>query len=360
MIKEIDGGVLKITAGRAIHDTIYNVRRDRIYNFMRVPGRFRLPFKIDLFAKIDSPQIILLIGSGHLSIASPWMENRRIEDIADPAGKPRLYDNRMPLNEFAEISVIYNLRSMQVFINGEERFFSKKERYMKLKNLSEINEKGFEIGITCTKRAELYISSLAITEYGEDLELTSVSDTVLNEESGNWVQNDYLTQKPTFESCIKNLPGEIKNEIIVTADYLKSLKNLKFKRAIEKHGNKITYVESSRGVSYALYMSGEYMHHSFQWYIVTSGKPETWRRKANPLESVLEIINETKPELAERVFYNLNECIGCREGCLARTLYEFNGKKKATCHGSAFFKMVPADFKDVRDFFGFLNDICSP
>ena len=351
------GGAFAMTTTRAIHDVGYNIRRDLITSHMSVPGKFKLPMKIETRAKIDSPEFLLLVGGGHISFASPWMENRRIEDIAEPLGKPRTFDNKMPLGEYADISVTYNLKSMQVLINGEERFFSKKERYMKSPELSRLNGEGINIGVTCTKRAEFEILSITVTEGEDDFFIGRNADLLYDKPALSAENNAAVQLKPTFESCVKDLPGDIKNEIINTEKYLKALKNLKFKRTIEKHGNKITYVESGRGVSYALYLSGNVMHHSFQWYIVTNGKAETWRRKDNPLEYVLNEIKKTDEELAGRVFHNLNECISCRPGCGARTVYRYGNDKKATCHGNVFYKMCAADFSDVRKFFGALNEI---
>lgn len=48
--------------------------------------------------------------------------------------------------------------------------------------------------------------------------------------------------KPTLEKCISLLPEKIRNEINDIDTYLKSLQPLKFKRLIEKNGNKTTYV----------------------------------------------------------------------------------------------------------------------
>lgn len=337
---------LTMTVTRAIHDVGYNIRRDRITSYMSLPGKYRLPLKIDLCVKTDMPEIILLVGEGHITFGSPWMENRRIEDIAEPSGKPKMYDNSIPLNEFADITVIYGLKEMQITINGEERYYSKRERYMKSESFREQNISGFNIGITCTKRAETTIRSLSAEEYSGP-----VIRGIVTERELPFIEE---AQKPTFASCIEAL--DIKDEVIKVDAFLKSLDNLKFKRVIEKHGNKITYVESGRGVSYALYLSGNIMHHSIQWYIITNSPPEQWHRKANPLESLLNEMSVESPELADRIFYYLNECIGCRERCMAKTPYEFKSQKKVTCHGHIFFKMIFQDFQDVRDFFAFLNN----
>ncbi len=348
---EIVDSILNMTTTRAIHDVGYNIRRDKIDSYAAIPGQYCLPLRIDVRCSIDTPELLLLIGAGHISVGSPWMENRRIEDIAEPKGKPKIFDNAIPFNEMVDISVVLGLKEMQIQINGEERYYSTKERYMKSKYFQERNVTGFSLGITCTKRAMLRIQSIGITEY-EATPVPISHSLGVNDESSN--KDKVEAGKPTFDSCIENLPPEIKKEIIETDQFLKSLRGLKFRRTIEKHGNKITYVEPTQGVSYALYLSDNVMHHSLQFYIITNSKSEHWHRKGNPLEALLEEIDNKNPKLAERIFYNLNECIGCGDACMVRTQYTFHSQSKLTCHGNVFFKMCISDFEDVREFFKYL------
>ncbi|OPJ63786.1 hypothetical protein [Clostridium oryzae] len=114
---------------------------------------------------------------------------------------------------------------------------------------------------------------------------------------------------------------------------------MKFKRQIEKHGNKITYLASDYGFSYALRPSNDVLTHSLGWYIITSSKPQFSHRKDDMMEATLNKSAETSEEFAERMFCNLLECIACRKECAVRTLYEFKGKKKVVCHGLIEFKM---------------------
>ncbi|OPJ63785.1 hypothetical protein [Clostridium oryzae] len=96
--------------------------------------------RIDLTVKIDSPAFYLFLGNGHINFGTPWSDNRRIDDIIEPNHKNRFFHNHIPMNEFVDISVIYDFKAMQIFISGEERFYSKKEKYMKSKLLKELNE----------------------------------------------------------------------------------------------------------------------------------------------------------------------------------------------------------------------------
>ncbi|MDP4090019.1 MAG: hypothetical protein Q8930_12215, partial [Bacillota bacterium] len=316
---------------------------------------YKLPMRIDLTVKIDSPGLYLLLGNGHINFGTPWSDNRRLDDIIEPGYKIRFFHNHIPINEFADISVIYDYSAMQILINGEERFYSEKEKYMKSKSIKDFNNTGFSFGIACGKRTGLSIKSLRITEYNETAGIVH-KDTELPKPT---ISNEAVEPetKPGFETCISLLTKEIQEEIIKTDRYLRSLKPLKFKRQIEKHGNKITYLASEYGFSYALYPSNDIMYHSLGWYIITSSKPELWHRKADMMEEVLNKLAGTSPELSERMFLNLNECISCRPYCSVKTLYEFKGRKKLTCHGLMEFKMCISDFEDVRTFINAVNEL---
>lgn len=343
VVCDLSDGILRATTTRAIHDAGYNIRRELIASYLAVPGQYRLPMRVDLRVSIDTPEFLLLVGDGHVSFGSPWMENRRIEDILTPAGKPRIFDNRIPFDEFVELSVFYGTDGMEIRIGGDVRYASTKERYMRA-----AGDSGLSIGLTCTKRADLRIRSLEITEYEGDAPAVRAAEM-----SPPSPRPESL--RPGFEACVAGLPPRIIAEIVRTDAFLKVLPYLKFKRTVDKSGNKITYVESKRGVSYTLYLSGSVMHHSIQFYIVTNCEPEKWHRKSNSMEALLAAMETDAPALADRIFKNLNECVGCRAHCLAKTPYAHRSKTKLTCHGQAVFKMCPADFQDVRDFFHHLN-----
>ena len=99
-----------------------------------------------------------------------WDDSRRIEDIAGPPaeGKGMYFANQIPLNTPVDITIIYNLKSMQILVNGEQRYYSVKERYMKSPTFPEINAAGFPLRLTCLKRTEVMIHSFAVAESETD------------------------------------------------------------------------------------------------------------------------------------------------------------------------------------------------
>jgi hypothetical protein len=335
--------------------TEFDKENIKINHYLTIADRYKLPFRIELTAKIDAPGLYLLLGNGHLNFGTLWSDNRRIDDIVEPNGKPRFFHNHMPMNEFVNITVTYDYEEMKVLINDEERFYSKKEKYMKSKMLKEFEDFGFSFGIACAKGVKLVIKALNITEYDESAKIEhSVGELPKPFLSNEAIATD---EKPTFEKCINLLPEKIQEQIVNTDQFLRALKPMKFKRQIEKHGNKITYLASDYGFSYAIHPSNDVMYHSLGWYIITSCKPELWHRKADLMEVVLTRLEETSPELAKKMFFNLNECVGCYPVCKVKTQYEFHGKRKVVCHGLMRLKMCTADFEDARTFIGTINTI---
>lgn len=226
---------------------------------------------------------------------------------------------------------------------------------MKSPIFSEINEDGFELKIACDKLVTACIKSVSIIEYNDTCNIVHSGVELPTAITKNEVIAS--GEKPTFEKCISLLPVYIQNEIVKTDEYLKSLKPLKFKRQIEKSGNKITYVESNYGFSYAIYLSNDIFDHSLQWYVITNGKPETWHRKDDMMEETLNRLSNTSSDFAESMFYSLQDCVGCYKSCLAKTKYHLDEKCKTVCHGKLKFRMSNSGFQDVHAFIEEINHL---
>ena len=347
--------MLTMTTDHAIPTQRFDAEHLSINSYIYHPDKFKLPLRIDMTVKIDAPGFYILLGKGHINFGTLWSDNRRMDDIASPARKTMFYHNALEMNKFVDISISYDFNEMQVMIDGEERYYSKKERYMKSPAFTEMNEEGFELKIACDKLVDLCMKAISITEYEDTCSILHSG----KELPAAITKNEILTpgEKPTFEKCISKLPVHIQHEIVKTDEYLKSLKPLSFKRQIEKNGNKVSYVASDFGLSYAIYLSNDIYDHSLQWYIITSGKPETWHRKADMMEETLNSLAESSKGFAERMFYNLEECVGCYKECLAKTQYRFGEKQKTVCHGKLKFRMNASGFEDVHTFVEEVNHL---
>jgi hypothetical protein len=219
---------------------------------------------------------------------------------------------------------------MQILINGEERLYSKKERYMKSELFSELNSKGFQIGLSCTKRIDLFIKQIKITENEDDFNIIHPQ----REEIPPITYN----KEPAFDTYISELSDIFKNEIININNYLFSLKSLKFKRKVAD--SKITYLSPASGFAYVIFVSEKL----FKQYIYRYNDKTDDR-----MTDVLRIINLQSPELANKLFGQLNECFG--GGCVSTRTYNWNGITKKACGGRIEFKMDIIDFNNVKEFF---------
>jgi hypothetical protein len=352
---ECRDGVLHMTTLRSIPTQRFDAEHLSIGSYIYLPEKYRLPLRIDITAKIDAPGLYVMLGKGHVNFGTMWQDNRRIDDIYMPTRKITNFHNHVELNTYTSISLLYGLKEMQILVNGEERFYSSRERYSKPAALQEMKEEGLALKIACDKLVNLCISSLCITEYDESLEVLRTSEEL----PAALTKNEAVPygEKPVLETCISRLPKQIQNEIMNLDGYLTGQKAIKFKRQIEKNGNKITYVASDHGFSYAIYLSNDYFDHSLQWYLITSGKPETWHRKADQMEETLSKLEQDDPHFAKHMYGNLEDCVGCYQTCLARTRYRFHEQEKTTCHGKLKFKADTSGFEDVRCFFAAISQV---
>jgi hypothetical protein len=347
--------MLYMTTNRTIPTHHFDAEHLSINSCIYLPDKYKLPLRIDLTAKIDEPGLYILFGEGHINVGTNCSDNRRLDDFIAPTRKTKNFHNHINMNEFTDIAVLYDLNEMQILINGEERYYSKKEKYMKSPAFGERNKEGFELKLACDKLVNLCIKEICITEYENSCGIIHSEAELPPAITQNYVAAP--GEKLTFDKYISNLPKYFQVELIKMDEYLKSLKSLKIKRILEKNGNKITYVSSDYGFSYAINLNCDTFGHSLQWYIITSGKPETWHRKANMMEETLNRLDKHSPEMADRMFTNLLDCVGCYNTCLAKTRYQFKDKQKIACHGKLAFKMSMAGFEDVRIFVDEINRI---
>jgi len=324
----------------------------RCVHYAEVPGRFRLPLRIDITVKIDAPSFFVMFGNGHANFGV-HSDNRRLDDICEPQNKINHLNSRIPMNEFTHITLIYDLKEMQILINNGERYYSKREKYMKSTLFKAMNEEGFPLKISCAKRTNAEIQSIRIIEYCD----TAGIEHTLDPEDDKFVPP---SEKPDFKSSLSKLSDTLRAAVVDIDEWLRLLRPMKFKRQIGKYGEKITYVASEQGFSYAVHIAGNVLYHTLQWYLLTQGKPETWGRKADRMEDTLNYTAKTDPAFAQRMFNNLYECVGgYSSGCLAKTPYIFAGQKVVACHGKMFFNMNLSEFEDVKRFIEAVNKITS-
>lgn len=346
-----EGDILCARADRTICE-----RWDRpvaqIPTYLALPGAYRIPFRMALEMRLDVPALFLLIGGGHINIGHLWSDCRRIDDPLAPRYKTRFYHSDIPLGEWVRVEVIYGSREMQIRIDGEERYYGKKEPYMKA--LAGQSDDGLPVKIALHKGASLCLRSLAIEPY-DDAPIARDDEPLPTPVTWNiaipW------GEKPTFEACIQNLPEAVKNEVLETDRFLRAMRPMRFRRTLEKHGNKVTYIASDEGISYAMYLSNDRMEHGLQWYIVMNGTPDTWAQKADNMLTVLDALAQEEEAFAQRMFDSLSDCSGCSPRCLAPRKYTYSGQTRVACHASLRLTMRLEDFAAARRFLAMANRV---
>lgn len=323
-------------------------------SYVKLPRRYRLPLQMDVTIHAAVPGFYIVLGSGHLSFGTR-QDNRSIGDIVNPDGKPHSFGNGIPLNQDVHIRVIYGLKFMQIIVDGETRYFSKKEKYMRAQNLADKNNAGFEIMLAPDKLAHILIKEISLVEYEMEAPAIPYENAILPAKLSN-----SKGVKADFSECISGLSKEIQAELVKLDDYLLSQKNLKIKRKIEgdHRGCKITYV-SSLGFSYSLLISEELLSHFFWWYMVSNYKYGQYMGRKNDLTNeTLQLAESLSPEIAGRLAGYFNSCVGCvKGGCKGLTTYMFKNKKFNTCHGKMFLNMDMQTFHDIRFMFDTLQEV---
>ncbi|MCL2508846.1 MAG: hypothetical protein FWF05_06690 [Oscillospiraceae bacterium] len=319
-----------------------------------IPGKFKLPFRVDITAKMDSPALTLRIGEGYINLNTGGMDNRRMMSVIGGETKPNLhrFDHRVALDEYFELSVIYGRKAMQLIINGEERYFNRKDIYMKSPMTDTDFPDGFGLSLACLKRTEVTVKSLTVTEYTEEPEFAA-----LPKEDFIYAPTLTPTDHPALEGCIKDLSPELK---ACVRGMDKHLKELKFRRKIEGGypESKITYFVP-KVVSYQIKISHHLLAHRttamLGFYINHAGERDQFNVQ------FLSKLEEISPSLAGEIFYRMYElhCGSCRgnHSCAHYNLTEYNGRKKNNCQHIVQFKMIPADFDDVKKVIGVILDL---
>jgi hypothetical protein len=322
-----------------------------------MPKRFSLPMKINMTINMPQPGLHLLLGEGHLSFGTQ-SDNRSISDIVEPdSKKPKHFNNRTDLSKDIDITVLYGLKFMQIVIDGETRFFSKKEKYMRSKLFADMNKAGFELSIGTDKFAEVIIKKMTIEECVVE------PDTILINNENDEIGPHFIRRsvKSGFEECIALLAPALQEEIIKNDQLLLSEKELKIKRKIEgdQLGCKVTYTSSVHGFSYALRINEHLMNHSYWWYMLSNYKFEGkfMGRKNDFTNLTLKSVYDLSPEIADRLVNYYGKCNGCSQTCAVKTVYELNGKKFVSCHGQLHMNMNLQTFSDFRFMFNVVKNI---
>jgi len=331
-----DGLCFRVTSSDAGH--FHNERSSVCRNYLQTEGVYRLPLRIDMTVTLDAPRFYVMLGRGRVSFASAG-SNRCIEDIAAPHYKPFMYADHLPLHTPVDISIIYNLHSMQILVDGEQRYYSAKEKYMKSAAFPDMNAAGLSLRLSAHKRTTVRLHRFNVTESASEIEINQMESVPVP----CWTK----PEKPTFESIIGELPENIQAKVTDTDHFLQTFKPFKFKRTIDKNGGKITYLASEAGVSYMVLVHHDVMRHTFGSYLLWNSKDNLGEHNAKPLNDAFNKLSAEDSDFVSRMLSYKADCTGCSPNCICRVTYAVQGTAYAACHGKIEFQMVPSEFDDV-------------
>lgn len=329
---KIENGELHIPA------EIKSNGKERHYAY--VPGKYKLPFRIDMTAKISyitnpPSQFTWYIGKGNVYFNGGYTEFCDI--LTGDKGTPNsIYYNDIPSKEYVDISITYGSKAMWITINEKCCLYSNESAYIKLLHdntvLDELKN-GLDIAICGGTGTKLDIKSLMIIEYESDE--PKIPEEIMN-----------VPELSTFEWYVKGLPQRLQEEMIKTDKFLMNdMKNiLKFKRAIDKYGH-LTY-KSPCGFQYTIPDHGVGEFHETNW---------DWMKKPDYTNVILKKLAESSPEFADKLFEKLWDCSS--PTCKRVSLNEHNGKSKIGCRSTIVFNWLPSEFEDVRKVVAAVNEV---
>jgi hypothetical protein len=317
-------------------------------NYAYITDKLKLPFRIDITLKTNSPAFKFRIGKGHILFGGSSYSRFGIshKDILSGTTDTVKYDcdNILPINEYVDLSVIYGNKKTWVEFNGQPCYYTGKAPYLKLlaeNAVPDVFKDGLDFAIVCGGDVELRIKSLMFSEY-EDREAIPVE-----------IEN--LPELSAFEWYLKSLPHEVRDEAVKTDEYLmKDMKtSLKFKKSIDGDGK--LYYDSPCGLQYSMQRYGIGESHFMFWN----------KERVSNLGTVLNKLAESSPEFADRLFAGISEHLGGRGGCKqcasidcwSMKSIEYNGEIKRACKGAISFKWLQSEFEDVRKVIAAVNDV---
>ena len=145
---------------------------------------------------------------------------------------------------------------------------------------------------------------------------------------------------------MKGLSPEVQDAMFKTDEFfMQDMKNsLKFRRLLDKCGHLI--YKSSCGFHYEIREFGVHRWHRANW----TKKPEN-------TDLILNILSESSPKTADRLFSGLQECDPHARECNGRTIVNYKGMAKSTCRSNMSFEWNPSGFEDLRKVAAAVNKI---
>ena len=338
-----------------LHIPVDESKLGKSRHHVNVPGRFKLPFRIDMTVKSKyvrtnqvASQLSLYIGDGRLYFNGG---HTSCTEILAPSKSSVFGDNKLasivkynaiPSKDYVNISAIFGSRMMWVAVDGVCCYASDKMPYFDLLQRDEVPDKykdGADIAICGGTDTKLTIKSFEVIEFENDE--PQIPDELAN-----------LPELSEFELFVQGMPHYVHDQMHSIDSYLLNdmKSSLKFKRSIDKHGH-LEY-KSSCGFVFQIREFGVGNYISTTWVNST--------KKMDLFGSIYAKLAGKSSEYAEAVFSRTQICDPEHEGannCDRRVTIEFNGKSRRVCAGKSHFDMSPDGFGDVRNMVAALSEV---
>jgi len=301
-------------------------------NHVSVPGKYKLPFSIDMtvkakYAEVLPIELTLYIGNGKVFFNGGHTNCTDVLTVSkgSTGGDASLTSfvayNDMPTKEYADISITFGSKMMWITVDDKICYASDKMPYIEmLPNSAEL-----DISICGGTYTKLAIKNFAILEYE-------------NDEPEIPAELKSLPEYSPFELFVEGLPPVLQAEMVKTDEFLMGCKKLKFRRTIDSHGHLV--YQSPCGLQYNMPYFGVQERHGTNW--VQSPK------KLDRTSEVLSNLAETSPGLADKLFANINVCNPHKRECKRRTTIAYKGDARLVCRGAIALEWLPVGFEDLK------------
>jgi len=342
---KIENGVLYVPAEQS--------QMHKNWQYITIPGKFTLPFRIDMTVDLQfirhhqvTSQLEVYIGKGRIYFNGG---HTSCDDVFTSVNKSSTGDNKIanyvfyngiPTKKYVDISINIGSNMMWVSVDGEYCYASDKLPYIKLLRENAVPneyENGVGIALCVGTDTKMRMKSFSVIEYENDQ--SPIPEKLLN-----------LPELSEFELFANGLPPIVHEHICKLDGFLLDdmKKNLKLRRTIDKTNH--LFYAAPCGFQYTISELGVGEKHETRW-VQTSKKPDLTNQ-------VIQLLNETSPEFAEKMFNKLQVCNPTHKlVCPRRTAVMLNGQSKNVCMSKMRFKMTPEDFDDVKKYITAVSEV---
>jgi len=342
----------KIVDG-VLHAPAEQSQMHKNWHYFTIPNKYKLPFRIDMTADLQyirhnqlTTRLKIYVGKGrvyfnggHTSCDDIFTSTNN-SSTGDNKVASYILNNEIPEKGYVDISINFGSDMMWVSVDGEYCYASNKLPYIKLLQENAVPGEfvdGVGIALGVGTDTMMRLKSFAVNEYEDNSQLQTPEKLLA------------LPELSEFELFVSGLPLKIHESVRQLDEFLlNDMKNLKFKRSIDKTNH--LFYSASCGFQYTIRELGVEGKHETRW-VQSAKKPDLTNK-------VIERLNESSPEFAEKMFGKLQVCSPTHKPtCARRTEVLLNGESKNVCMSKIQHEMLPETFEDVKTYIAVICEV---